>query len=381
MTYLDERIIAKFSSLPYPDEGIYQYTVYVGEEYIFIGNKFLFTAESDTTIDITDLVRNYFYDHFDYSYSEYEVYVHLQIGTTTAVSQILQIVPVYRYPNYAATDLYFDGTKNTIMLSGNLDNSFTAYNIPDSLLPTYPKVTTANINIDYYIANVTDDNYVIDYGPIVQISQEQPQSFYHITGDLTPTTTTDSLWYTGISEFAANQLATIGNSIIYSTKTTSQPTILYITTAAGLTKQRTIDSFPYSYSESTSGNYDNQCPISFAVATADETLIASNVTVTGNISTTINVSIKQTGTNYNIFITQSGERTIEQDFADQILLYDPDTRFATTDLADVNYSLSVSGDLTLSSTTTIKPTYTMQGNFAFYILESGVVKYAAQYGM
>lgn len=174
MTYLDERILAKFSSLPYHDEGLYQYTVYVGEEFIFIGNKFLFAAESATTIDITDLVRNYFYDKFDFNYTEYEVYVHLQVGTTTAVSQIMQIVPVYRYPNYAATDLLFDGTTNTIMLTGNLDNSFAAYNIPDSLLPTYPKTTTDNINIDYYIGNVTDDNYVIDYGPIVQISKEQP---------------------------------------------------------------------------------------------------------------------------------------------------------------------------------------------------------------
>ena len=115
MKYLDERIICTLSNLTIQANKLYRYDVAIDNEWdspIFIGNCFIGAGVKSKTIDITDLVRNY-YD-FSYPYvdtdfqAEWQVKLYLN-DTNTVLSDRIGILPIYRYPNRKArmeTPLY-----------------------------------------------------------------------------------------------------------------------------------------------------------------------------------------------------------------------------------------------------------------------------------
>lgn len=108
MKYLDERILANVT-LKYPSLGdrLYRYDVAINNEWdnpVFIGNCFIGADVPAKTIDITDIVRNY-YD-FSYPYadtdfqSEWQVRILLDKDELEhSYSDKISIYPIYRYPN------------------------------------------------------------------------------------------------------------------------------------------------------------------------------------------------------------------------------------------------------------------------------------------
>ena len=115
MKYLDERIICTLNNLTIQANKLYRYDVAIDNEWedpVFIGNCFIGSGVQSKTIDITDLVRNY-YD-FSYPYvdtdfqAEWQVKLYLN-DTNTVLSDRIGIFPIYRYPNRKArmeTPLY-----------------------------------------------------------------------------------------------------------------------------------------------------------------------------------------------------------------------------------------------------------------------------------
>ena len=109
MKYLDERIICKviFDS-PITEDRLMIYRVAINDEFddpIFIGNCFISKGDTSKSIDITDIVRNY-YD-FSYPYKDTEFQAEWQVmlylnDTNTILSDNIGIYPIYRYPNRKA---------------------------------------------------------------------------------------------------------------------------------------------------------------------------------------------------------------------------------------------------------------------------------------
>ena len=106
MKYLDERIICTLSNLTIPTDGLYRYDViYDNDVEAFIGNCFISKGDTSKSIDITDIVRNW-YD-FSYPYNDTEFQREWQVklylnDTNTVLSDSIGIYPIYRYPNRKA---------------------------------------------------------------------------------------------------------------------------------------------------------------------------------------------------------------------------------------------------------------------------------------
>lgn len=111
MNYLDERIIANVTlKSPSLGDRLYRYDVAIDDEWdnpVFIGNCFIGANVKSKTIDITDIVRNY-YD-FSYPYqdtefqSEWQVRIWLDKDELEhSYSDNIGIYPIYRYPNRKA---------------------------------------------------------------------------------------------------------------------------------------------------------------------------------------------------------------------------------------------------------------------------------------
>lgn len=111
LRYLDERIIVNIT-LNYPSLGdrLYRYDVAIDNEWenpVFIGNCFIGADVPTKSIDITDIVRNW-YD-FSYPYqdtefqSEWQVRIWLDKDELEhSYSDTISIYPIYRYPNRKA---------------------------------------------------------------------------------------------------------------------------------------------------------------------------------------------------------------------------------------------------------------------------------------
>ena len=109
MKYLDERIIANVTlNSPSLGDRLYRYDVAIDNEWnnpIFIGNCFIGANIPTKSIDITDIVRNY-YD-FSYPYQDTEFQREWQVklyldDTNTVLSDSIGIYPIYRYLNRKA---------------------------------------------------------------------------------------------------------------------------------------------------------------------------------------------------------------------------------------------------------------------------------------
>lgn len=111
MNYLDERIIVNIT-LKYPSLGdrLYRYDVAVDNEWenpVFIGNCFIGADVPSKTIDITDVVRNYYdfsYPYIDTDFQrEWQVRIWLDKDELEhSYSDKIGIYPIYRYPNRTA---------------------------------------------------------------------------------------------------------------------------------------------------------------------------------------------------------------------------------------------------------------------------------------
>lgn len=111
MKYLDERIIANITlKSPSLGDRLYRYDVAINNEWnspIFIGNCFIGANVPTKSIDITDIVRNY-YD-FSYPYQDTEFQKEWQVRIWLdkdelehSYSDKISIYPIYRYPNRKA---------------------------------------------------------------------------------------------------------------------------------------------------------------------------------------------------------------------------------------------------------------------------------------
>ena len=111
MKYLDERIIANVTlKSPSLRDGLYRYDVAINDEWdnpVFIGNCFIGADVPTKTIDITDIVRNY-YD-FSYPYKDTDFQAEWQVRIWLDKDELehsysdgIGIYPIYRYPNRKA---------------------------------------------------------------------------------------------------------------------------------------------------------------------------------------------------------------------------------------------------------------------------------------
>ena len=111
MKYLDERIIANVT-LKYPSLGdrLYRYDVAINNEWdnpVFIGNCFIGADVPTKTIDITDIVRNYYDFSYPYKDNDFQEEWQVRIWLDTdelehSYSDKIGIYPIYRYPNRKA---------------------------------------------------------------------------------------------------------------------------------------------------------------------------------------------------------------------------------------------------------------------------------------
>lgn len=111
MNYLDERIIANVT-LKYPSLGdrLYRYDVAINNEWtspVFIGNCFIGADVPTKTIDITDIVRNYYDFSYPYKDTDFQAEWQVRIWLDTdelehSYSDKIGIYPIYRYPNRKA---------------------------------------------------------------------------------------------------------------------------------------------------------------------------------------------------------------------------------------------------------------------------------------
>ena len=109
MKYLDERIICTVTfDSPITEDRLMIYRVAIDNEFdnpIFIGNCFISKGATSKSIDITDIVRNW-YD-FSYPYKDTDFQADWQVklylnDTNTVLSDKIGIYPIYRYPNRKA---------------------------------------------------------------------------------------------------------------------------------------------------------------------------------------------------------------------------------------------------------------------------------------
>ena len=111
MKYLDERIIANVTlKSPSLGDRLYRYDVTIDNEWdnpIFIGNCFIGANIPTKSIDITDIVRNYYDFSYPYQDTEFQREWQARIWLDKdelehSYSDKIGIYPIYRYPNRKA---------------------------------------------------------------------------------------------------------------------------------------------------------------------------------------------------------------------------------------------------------------------------------------
>lgn len=280
--YLDERIYITLSTTASQD-GLYQYNVYtlddnLDDKLLFTGNLFLYAGTQINSIDLTDLARN-LYSIESYTPTEKPLFVSVTVNSTVYTSDYVYVYPFYRYPNKKASDLDLSNLTNpSVLFANNLD-----------LLPTYPKISSDNLDIQYY-DYLGSQTYTIDYGPIISpISDGKDLELR--TGSLSTTDSTSTdIWYTSVSD---QDKLTALSPFTWNYSTIEKPTHLLYVSNGQIKRTSSIESFPYSNSASYSETADNSVPYSVSVYADDQELFTPQVTTTGSVLTTINTTIEQ----------------------------------------------------------------------------------------
>lgn len=271
MKYLDERIYITVTDLIVSFSGLYKYKVIeTGEdELLFIGNLFLEKDQTSVTIDITDIVRTYLSGKKDH----HSFYVNLSIHGDDDYSGVSEVVlPFYRYPNRKADDINYDKTSttyNTILLSGKSKTVENLFEYQDNLLPTYPKLQTDKVSINYLygLKNGTGtDSFVFDYGPTQTITDSLTTYIKSMDASLTATGSVTNL--EALTQYSFQQVSVYNDdatvsyykgNLKYSYTTTIQPDEITYEWMNGSSDTKDVTTFPYSLTitESNTGAADD----------------------------------------------------------------------------------------------------------------------------
>ena len=293
MKYLDERIIANVTlKSPSLEDRLYRYDVAINDEWdspIFIGNCFIGANVSTKSIDITDIVRNY-YD-FSYPYQDAEFQAEWQVRIWLdkdelehSYSDNIGIYPIYRYPNRKArmeTPLSNNGLKWYMpALQGfNSDKK-------GEFLPHIPFVYSDKV--DYNLAlnngNLSDANPYLYTGVKKQLktadfgiynTQYKLSELWKSEGYILPATTYDSTFFSTddifTKYFDLNYDVSLGRYEIINFYITNSPVFInnikYFPMTAGSEEQNITPTITgkigsrrmdFIYNETVSGdNYDN----------------------------------------------------------------------------------------------------------------------------
>ena len=280
--YLDERIYATVSTNAAKD-GLYLYNVYTldddaNDKLVFTGKLFLYAGTQINNIDLTDLARN-LYSIESYTPSEKPMFITIDDGLNVYSSDYVYIYPFYRSPNRKSSDLDLSTlTETSVLFANNLE-----------LLPTYPKQATENIDIQYY-DYLGSKTKTIDYGPIISPVTNGKELELRSGSLYTTDSTTTDIWYTSVSD---QDRLTALSPFTWNYTTTAKPTELRYVSNGQDKAIRTIDSIPYSNSESYTTTAENSVPYSVSVYADDQELFSPQITTTGSVLTTINTAIEE----------------------------------------------------------------------------------------
>lgn len=193
MIYLDERIKVTVEDLSVTTSGLYQYFIFdnaAPTTNLFVGNLYLEKGTTSTTVDITDIARNYLAQKVGI----YQLVVAIKIGDTEYEGNSGDIVPIYRYPNRKSTDVNWDNyNSNTVLLSGKSSTDLSWVH-SNSLIPTYPKNYPGDISYLFGTSSYVPSNLVLESGDCsANLSLLQKQSLSKIS--LTSGTKTSLKWF------------------------------------------------------------------------------------------------------------------------------------------------------------------------------------------
>ena len=281
MKYLDERIICTLSNLTIPTDGLYRYDIiYDNDVEAFIGNCFISKGATKKTIDITDIVRNW-YD-FSYPYTDTQFQAEWQVklylnDTNTVLSDSIGIYPIYRYPNRKArmeTPLSYNGL-NWYMPALQGFNS----DKKGEFLPHIPFVFSDKV--DYNLAvnfGQTPINTPYLYSGVKKPLQWRDFGIYNTQYKLselwkgTEAETLDWIW----DSVGQNISAQVDNDGFYSFKTLAPlsykayvyavPTVIY--DAKSEAEQTPITTFPFVFDAENTGE-PQEYPIDLYIQDAD----------------------------------------------------------------------------------------------------------------
>lgn len=175
-------------------------------------------------------------------------------------------MPFYRYPNRKADDVNYDHTSttyNTILLTGKSKVGENLFEYQDNLLPTYPKLQTDKVAINYLygLKNTTGtDSFIFDYGPAQTITAGNTY-IGSIDASLTATGTVTNLEaltqysFENYSTYSGNPTVSFDTgNLKYSYTTTIQPDEISYEWVNGSSDTKNITSFPYSLTITESNN-------------------------------------------------------------------------------------------------------------------------------
>ncbi len=371
MKYLDERIYINFVDLVIPTSGLYKYKVIeTGEaELLFIGNLFLNKGQTELTVDVTDIVRTYMSVRKDH----HTFYISLTVvdeDDESAGSDI--VLPFYRYPNRKADDINYDKTSttyNTILLSGKSKTVENLFEYENNLLPTYPKIQTDKIAINYLygLKNGTGtDSFVFDYGPTQTITDSLTTYIKSIDASLTAEASVtnkaalNSLNCEVVS--GTPTLSFVDNNLQYTYTTSVLPASVSYKWADGTSSTASITSFPYTLKMTNTGSGTAGTPLNdFAVKNSDGGVIINTypkLAADGICTGTVECQIAKMSSSYIIGILYK-DCTIVQStgLADEIKIYRSSGTRYTYKATDNLYTISVDGDLTIKNAKTVAGTY------------------------
>lgn len=332
MNYLDERIIVNIT-LKYPSLGdrLYRYDVAIDNEWdnpVFIGNCFIGADVPKKTIDITDIVRNY-YD-FSYPYNDTEFQREWQVRIWLdkdelehSYSDTIGIYPIYRYPNRKArmeTPLSNNGL-NWVMpaLQGfNADKK-------GEFLPHIPFIYSDKVdyNLAVNIGNLRDDNPYLYTGVKKHLSLPADFGIFNTQYKLS------ELWKGTEVETLDWEFAALGDHISLATGSTYSFTYLaplsykaYVYTVPAViyddgsqAKQTPITTFPFTFDAENTGE-SQEYPIDLYILDADANeLLNIYPEVDKSCKVSVHCEIKEDFANdYTLITTATGEVTQTEDY-------------------------------------------------------------------
>ena len=334
MKYLDERIIANVTlKSPSLGDRLYRYDVAINDEWdspIFIGNCFIGINVSTKSIDITDIVRNY-YD-FSYPYKDAEFQAEWQVRIWLdkdelehSYSDSIGIYPIYRYPNRKArmeTPLSNNGL-NWYMPALQGFNS----DKKGEFLPHIPFVYSDKVdyNLAVNIGNLSDANPYL-YTGVKKVLQTADFGIYNtqyklselwkgaevetLDWDFTLLNERISAYYeppTGYYSFTS--LAPLSyKAYIYNV-----PTVIYDYDSKA--ERTSITTFPFVFDAENTGE-EQDYPIDLYISDADTNdLLNIYPEVTKSCKATVHCEIKEDFVNdYTLITNAAGEVTQTDDY-------------------------------------------------------------------